>query len=128
MPDSTTSLYFAYGANLNVRSMAIRCPAARPVGPAVIMDHGLRFSGVATVIRAEGERVHGALWQLTPACIHALDRFEDWPKLYGKRWVHATDADARESRALLYFLRTPIPPEPPGVGGNTNHRQPRCRT
>ena len=29
-------LYFAYGSNINLEQMAVRCPAAQVVGPAVL--------------------------------------------------------------------------------------------
>lgn len=31
--------YLAYGSNLNIRKMALRCPTAKPVGTAVIKDY-----------------------------------------------------------------------------------------
>ena len=40
--------YLAYGSNLNVRQMALRCPTAKPVGTAVIKDYGLLFKGSKT--------------------------------------------------------------------------------
>lgn len=37
--------YLAYGSNLNIRQMALRCPTAKPVGTAVIEDYELLFKG-----------------------------------------------------------------------------------
>ena len=37
--------YIAYGSNLNIRQMRMRCPHARVVGTAVIKDYELLFQG-----------------------------------------------------------------------------------
>ena len=48
-------LYFAYGSNINLEQMAVRCPAAQVVGPAVLDGYELLFrgnrrgTGVATI-------------------------------------------------------------------------------
>ncbi|MBL8644671.1 MAG: gamma-glutamylcyclotransferase [Rhodospirillaceae bacterium] len=69
-------LYFAYGANLNKRAMRQRCPAARPVGAAELRGYKLCFRRWADIVPAADAHVLGALWQVTPACIRALDAFE----------------------------------------------------
>lgn len=38
-------LYFAYGSNINLEQMAVRCPAALMVGPAVLDGYELLFRG-----------------------------------------------------------------------------------
>ena len=40
--------YLAYGSNLNLRQMALRCHTAKPVGTAVIKDYELLFKGSKT--------------------------------------------------------------------------------
>lgn len=39
----TERLYFAYGSNINLEQMAVRCPAAQVVGPAVLDGYELLF-------------------------------------------------------------------------------------
>ena len=57
----TERLYFAYGSNINLNQMAVRCPAAQVVGPAVLDGYELLFrgnrrgTGVATI-----EPLHGS--------------------------------------------------------------------
>jgi gamma-glutamylcyclotransferase (GGCT)/AIG2-like uncharacterized protein YtfP len=82
-----TKLYFAYGANTNKRSMAVRCPNAHPIGSMRLTDARLAFRGVADVEPAKGSVVFGALWEITPECEDALDRFEGYPWHYTKRTV-----------------------------------------
>ena len=42
---SQESLYFAYGSNINLRQMAVRCPDAKVVAPAVLENYELLFRG-----------------------------------------------------------------------------------
>lgn len=78
------SLYFAYGANMNIESMAFRCPAARPVQTLCLRDWRLRFYSHATIEPCRGAEVPGVLWQITPECELALDIFEGHPVYYTK--------------------------------------------
>lgn len=80
-----TNLYFAYGANINIWDMEIRCPNARPVGAFELRDWQLELYSHATIQPNPGQSVHGVLWDLTPECEQALDRFEGWPIYYTKR-------------------------------------------
>ncbi|WP_439813842.1 gamma-glutamylcyclotransferase family protein [Zavarzinia sp. CC-PAN008] len=70
--------YFAFGSNMCVEQMALRCPAAVKRGLAVLADHRFLINGrgVATVVPTPGACVHGLLWDLTPACEAVLDRYE----------------------------------------------------
>lgn len=102
-------LYFAYGANLNQDSMSWRCPDARPVRRAYLDDWELTFSGVASIRPAQGCRVPGALWEITPSCEQSLDRFEGWPTLYRKRWVHING-----QQAMVYVMNYDDPEPPAG--------------
>jgi len=77
-------LYFAYGSNLNKEQMKARCPKAKPIGFAVLEDHRLVFRDVADVIPSFGSEVKGAVWKITKKCLKALDRYEGYPKLYGR--------------------------------------------
>ena len=61
--------YLAYGSNLNVRQMALRCPTAKPVGSAVIKDYELLFKGsktgaYLTIEPKSGAEVPVAVWSV----------------------------------------------------------------
>ena len=78
-------LYFAYGSNINLEQMALRCPAAQIVGPVVLENYELLFrgnargNGVATIAPKTGSQVYGLLWRITPACEQSLDFYEAIP-------------------------------------------------
>ena len=83
-----TRLYFAYGANMNMDSMAWRCPASRPVGAFTLKDWELEFHSHANIRPVNGSSVPGVLWAITPDCEASLDAFEGFPDYYTKRsWV-----------------------------------------
>ena len=81
----TRKLYFAYGSNLNLAQMKHRCPAAKVVGRKNLRGWKLVFRGVLDVIEDPRCTVHGGLFWITDKCEAALDRYEGFPSLYGKR-------------------------------------------
>ena len=98
-------LYFAYGANMDVAAMAVRCPRSKPLGVARLMRHRLAImrEGWLTAIRDPRGRVHGVLWDLALADVSALDRFEGvGDGLYAKVF-HPVVAESGPKRALVYF-------------------------
>lgn len=81
--------YIAYGSNLNIRQMQMRCPGARIIGTSVIEDYELLFKGsktgsYLTIEPKEGGRVPVAAWEVTESDELALDRYEGYPDFYYK--------------------------------------------
>lgn len=81
--------YLAYGSNLNLRQMALRCPTAKAMGTAVIKDYELLFKGSKTgayltiepMVEAE---VPVAVWSVEPTDEKRLDVYEGFPAFYYK--------------------------------------------
>jgi len=115
----TKFLYFAYGANLNKRSMQHRCPEAIPCGAAKLTDHRLVFKYHADVEPAEGSEVPGAAWEITESCLQSLDRFEGYPEYYTRRLGAIRLADGREKQAILYQMNGTEYSQPSGSYLNT---------
>ena len=101
---SPRKYYFAYGSNCHVSSMLSRCPAATQIGKAVLNHHELIFATVAGIQESSENSVHGALWQITPACENALDRYEGFPHHYTTRQVSVIHDELGELDAMLYTL------------------------
>ncbi len=81
--------YIAYGSNLNVRQMRMRCPSARRIGTAELKDYELLFKGsktgsYLTVEKKLDSSVPVGVWEVTPADEKALDRYEGFPNFYYK--------------------------------------------
>lgn len=80
----SVKLYFAYGMNTNKDEMAYRCPAAVPVGKAVLHGYQFEFKSFATIVPNPNEKVEGALWTITASDEAALDVLEGYPEFYNK--------------------------------------------
>ena len=103
-------LYFAYGSNINLNQMAVRCPDAKVVEPAVLEDYELLFRGngssfgVATIVHKEGSQVQGLLWRITPYCELSLDIYEGYPRLYEKQSITLRTKSGKQVQAMAYVM------------------------
>ena len=82
--------YIAYGSNLNVRQMTMRCPTARIIGTSEIHNYRLLFKGsktgsYLTIEPEKGCSVPVAVWSVTDQDEWALDRYEGFPSFYYKK-------------------------------------------
>ena len=107
-------LYFAYGANTNVASMAGRCPDAKALALVTIPDHKLVFRGVADVVEHDNAKVRGVMWAITERCERSLDAFEGYPRLYVKKYI-TVRWQGRDQALMLYVMngRDSQSPPPP---------------
>jgi gamma-glutamylcyclotransferase (GGCT)/AIG2-like uncharacterized protein YtfP len=108
--------YFAYGSNCNLDQMVTRCPKAKPVSTVTLPNYILIFNGVASIRRKKGAEVLGVLWEITPECEQSLDRYEGFPRLYGKKKVTVYAGDGSATRAMVYVM---VPGREPGLPSTT---------
>ena len=64
--------YIAYGSNLNIRQMRMRCPSARRIGTSELKDYELLFKGsktgsYLTVEKKPDSSVPVGVWEVTQA-------------------------------------------------------------
>ncbi|MGD1252631.1 poly-gamma-glutamate hydrolase family protein [Mycobacterium seoulense] len=107
--------YFAYGSNLCVRQMALRCPDAADPRPAVLSDHDwlINQRGVATVEPCAGNQVHGVVWQISDGDLATLDSAEGVPVRYRRdRLTVHTDYGPSPAWVYIDHRVTPGPPRP----------------
>ena len=89
MRDAAKRYYVAYGSNLNIPQMRMRCPSARIIGTSEIPDYRLLFKGsqtgaYLTIEPSEGCSVPVGVWEVTAGDELALDRYEGCPRFYYK--------------------------------------------
>lgn len=106
-------LYIAYGSNLNLEQMTLRCPTAEVVGKSVLKGWRLLFRGgstgsVATIERFRGSIVPILVWQLQPHDEAALDRYEGWPHLYRKEALRVK-LNGKSVDAMIYIMNESRP-------------------
>lgn len=97
-------LYFAYGMNTNPREMATRCPGARSLGPAQLLNHSFRFAQHADVEVCEDSYVDGVLWDINEEHLRALDNLEGYPYYYD-RVVATVMHESRAYHVLVYRMQ-----------------------
>ena len=88
--DTVKRYYIAYGSNLNVRQMRMRCPYATICGTATLDGWGLLFRGsktgsYLTIEEKDGSSVPVVIWEVTESDEAALDRYEGFPSFYYKK-------------------------------------------
>ena len=103
--------YIAYGSNLNVQQMRMRCPFATVLGTAELDGWELLFRGsktgsYLTIEEHEGGRVPVTIWEVTDADEAALDRYEGFPTFYYKREMRVRYKGIRsgKSRTVTAFV------------------------
>ncbi|HEX9975905.1 MAG TPA: gamma-glutamylcyclotransferase family protein [Dehalococcoidales bacterium] len=77
-------LYFAYASNLNKKQMRERCPESRPKVTATLPNYRLVFlgwsrewrGGKASIRLSRGEKVPGAIYDVSEQCLRQLDKYE----------------------------------------------------
>ena len=82
--------YFAYASNMNRKQMAERCPEAKSKVVATLPNFKLIFTGysrlrkgaVATIRGSQGDKVIGAVYEISEAGLRKLDKHENYPVDY----------------------------------------------
>jgi gamma-glutamylcyclotransferase (GGCT)/AIG2-like uncharacterized protein YtfP len=100
--------YFAYASNLSKQQMQIRCPDSKPKFVAILSNYKLVFTGwsrswkgaVATIKPFRGETVHGAIYEVTEACLRQLDKYEAG---YTRLNVTVFDEDNAPQQGVAYI-------------------------
>ena len=105
--DMETIVYAAYGSNMNLEQMAIRCPEAKVIGTGMLEDYCLTFrglyKGVANIEPSKGKQVPIVLWGITKDCEAALDMYEGYPRLYEKKEIKVKVNDSVK-KAMAYIM------------------------
>ena len=103
--------YFAYGSNLNKKQTQERCPDSKPLFTAVLPNYKLIFVGwsrqwkgaVASIKASRGDRVRGAVYEISEQCLRKLDRFEGYPQNYNRLKVIVFGEDDEAIEAITYI-------------------------
>jgi gamma-glutamylcyclotransferase len=113
--------YFAYGSNLSKEQMRERCPQARPVSAVTLHHYRLVFGGwsrklrggVATIQPFRGEKVAGAIYELSEEDMKRLDRYEDCPATYNRIKIGVNNDFGELIEAVTYIRARRAEEAPP---------------
>lgn len=103
--------YFAYGSNLNRRQMLERCPDSKPEFIATLPNYKLVFvgwsrqwrGGVASIRPFRGEKVFGAIYEISDRDLRRLDKREGYPDSYNRLKVTVFNEDSEPIEAITYI-------------------------
>ena len=103
--------YFAYGTNLNQGQMLERCPDSQPKFVATLPNYKLVFvgwsrqwrGGVASIRPFRGEKVLGAVYEVSDRDLRRLDSYEGYPRSYNRLNVTVFDEDGEPTKAITYI-------------------------
>ena len=120
-------LYFAYGSNLSLTQIKLRCPAFKTIGTAALSNHRVvcnkkgknSVDFYAGIFCSPGDEVLGALYQLTEEDITRLDAIEgcnDGGKHYIRNEMDFFVRNRETGQvinAFTYFVSKPVAPQKP---------------
>jgi cation transport regulator ChaC len=103
--------YFAYASNLSRQQMAERCPEAKPKFIATLPNYKLIFAGwsrkwrggVASIKPFRGEKVIGAIYEISERDLRLLDKHEGYPAVYNRIDIVAFNEDGEPVKAVTYI-------------------------
>lgn len=103
-----SKLYIAYGSNLNLSQMAMRCPYASVYAKGVLDNWELAYRGrktnsYATIIKKYGSQVPVLIWEITPKDEYYLDIYEGYPHYYFKKNI-MVDIDGKKKKGMVYIM------------------------
>jgi len=102
--------YFAYGSNLNKKQMLERCPDSKPKFVVTLPNYKLVFVGwsrqwrgaVASIKPFRGEKVLGAIYEVSDRDLKRLDSYEGYPGNYSRLNVTVFNEDGEPIQAMTY--------------------------
>jgi len=105
--------YFAYGSNLNKKQMVARAPESMPKLSATLPNYKLIFTGYSRSLKGgtasikpfRGQKVMGAIYEITEADMRRLDKYEDYPTTYNRINVTVWNERNEPVEAITYIKK-----------------------
>jgi len=113
--------YFAYASNLNKKQMQERAPESKPMFVATLPNYKLVFAGwsrrwrggYATIMLSRGDKVLGAIYEVSEKDMRRLDKYEGCPGNYNRINVTVFDEDHNPVEAVTYIKAGRLEETPP---------------
>jgi gamma-glutamylcyclotransferase (GGCT)/AIG2-like uncharacterized protein YtfP len=104
-------MYFAYASNLNKKQMAQRCPDSKPRFTATLPNYKLVFlgwsrewrGGTASIRPFRGEKVLGAVYEISDRDLRRLDNYEGYPQNYDRINVTVFNESGEPVQVITYI-------------------------
>ena len=105
-------LYIAYGSNMNIEQMALRCPNSEVFSAGMLKGYELQFKYHATIEPNSESEVPILLWKLSELDEQKLDRYEGYPKYYRKEFIRF-DMNGETAEGMVYIMNGNRPLQAP---------------
>lgn len=101
-------LYIAYGSNLNIAQMTMRCPTAQIFSTGQLNNWELIYRGSktgshATIRRKKGSTIPVLVWDIQPQDEKNLDMYEGFPVYYYKQNI-MVEIGGNRRKAMVYIM------------------------
>ena len=104
-------LYFAYGLELNKKTMKERAPEGRPRVTATLPNYRLVFlgwsrqwkGGLAAIRGSHGSKVAGGVYEITERDLKRMDNLEGYPRVSDRINVTVFTEDGDALKAVTYI-------------------------
>lgn len=102
--------YLAYGSNLSEHNLRSYCPNAKLKGTTILENYCLYFKGsynnysYLTIEKQAGSYVPVAIFEIPTEEIITLDKYENYPNLYRKKFIDVKLHDST-LRVMTYIIR-----------------------
>ena len=105
--------YFAYGSNLSHKQMFQRCPDRQLGFKATLPNYKLIFAGwsrewhggVASIKPFAGNKVTGAVYEISEKDLRSLDKYEGYPTVYDRLNIMVITEDSDLVKAITYIMQ-----------------------
>lgn len=96
--------YFAYGTNLNLDQMKVRCPNIKIIKMVLLKDFTLYFTSrsIPSIKYEDNAETWGVLFDIDKSCENSLDKYEGFPTLYLKKNIEVIDKDGGKFDCFAY--------------------------
>ena len=103
--------YFAYGSYLNKKLMLECCPDSEPKFTANLPNYNLVFvgwsrqwrGGLVSIRPFRGERVPGAIYEVSDRDLRRLDSYQGYPNNYTRLNITVFDEGGEPIKAITYI-------------------------
>lgn len=103
--------YFAYSGNLSRQQMSERCPDSQPRFTTTLQNYRLVFAGwsrqwrggLASIKPFRGEKVLGAIYEISDRDLRRLDKYEGYPDTYDRLKVTVYRDTGEPVEAITYI-------------------------
>lgn len=112
-------LYIAYGSNLNLAQMSIRCPTATIYASGILKGWEIVYRGeptnsYATIQKKENSNIPVLIWNIQDADEQALDIYENFPILYNKEIIEV-ESNGINIKGMIYIMNQNEKPGKPSI-------------